>query len=213
MVHREVRAGRSRGSKVCGVHRGVRSGIGPAGRPDLADLSPGHGHSAQNLIRVQGAQAGVRDGTVKLAPSGKSRSTTQREHFWAHCPRRRDTWVAIRNAQSSVQCPDGGRCRLRVCLPSALVRIKAPLARGGDVDRQLTNAHFGLPTSPWLTYKSDSKGDENADSGLEFIARSWSWPFFAAGAALICLGSRIARRPNQADIKTDVPARQQVQPD
>jgi hypothetical protein len=77
---------------------------------------------------------------------------------------------------------------------------------GGDVGRQLTNARFGLPTSPWLTYKSDSKGDENADSGLEFIARSWSWPFFAAGAALICLGSRIARRPNQADIKTDVPA-------
>ena len=76
----------------------------------------------------------------------------------------------------------------------------------GDVDRQVTNARLGLPTSPWLTYKSDSKGDENADSGLEFIARSWSWPFFAAGAALIWLGSRIARRPNPADIKTDVPA-------
>ena len=27
--------------------RGVRSSIGPAGRPDLADLYPGHGHSAR----------------------------------------------------------------------------------------------------------------------------------------------------------------------
>jgi hypothetical protein len=33
--------------EVCGVHRGVRSGIGPAGRPDLADLSPRHRHSAR----------------------------------------------------------------------------------------------------------------------------------------------------------------------
>ena len=39
----------------------------------------------------------------------------------------------------------------------------------GDGDRQLTNGRLGLPTSPWLTYKSDSKGGENADSGLEFI--------------------------------------------
>ena len=42
-----VRCGEKSRIGACGVHRGVRSGIGPAGRPDLADLSPGHGHSAR----------------------------------------------------------------------------------------------------------------------------------------------------------------------
>ncbi len=42
-----VRCGEKSRIGACGVHRGVRSDIGPAGRPDLSDLSPGHGHSAR----------------------------------------------------------------------------------------------------------------------------------------------------------------------
>ena len=63
----------------------------------------------------------------------------------------------------------------------------------GKEARSITDFRFGLPNSPWLTYKADSKNELAPNLGLRVFVRSGSWPFLAAGVFLIWFASRAQR--------------------
>jgi hypothetical protein len=73
----------------------------------------------------------------------------------------------------------------------------------GDGDRRVVHVSSGLPSSPWLTYDSDSGRDTKTDGSAQsdthyraaVYARSWSWPFLAAGVVFLLGGARVARAP------------------
>ena len=82
MVRREVRGQAE--DRAVGGHRGVRSGIRPAGRPDFADLSPGHGHSAR--VQCVFRRAGRGPGRRGQRSSGKSRFSPSRHLLCGYQP-------------------------------------------------------------------------------------------------------------------------------
>ena len=60
----------------------------------------------------------------------------------------------------------------------------------GNENQSFTNAHFGLPTSPWLSYESRRQGESDLQRKLQWELQSWSWPFLLASLLFFWLASQ-----------------------